>query len=574
MKNRKIFSLMMAGVLTLGVTGSCDESFLDQPPQGSYAYPSLTTQAGVEGMLINAYASLHGPAGTWYTTPINWVWGSVTSDEAYKGSEKIDQADVNPIQRFEVLPSNPLVRDKWNSIYNAIARANQVLQVLQDATGISDTDIARITAEARFLRGLSHLEAVKLYGNVPYVDELETEFKVPNDAPIWDKIEADFSFAYTTLPGTMSAVGRANKWAAAAYLAKTYMFESKFAQAKPLLEEIIAQGTTSAGVKYGLHAKYNDNFTIANENGKEAVFGMQFSVNDGSTTNGNYEMTLAYPAPIFTGCCGFYQPSQNLVNSYKTDANGLPLLDTFNDTDVANDEGLTSAQPFVEYTGTLDPRLDWTVGRRGIPYLDYGDHPGLNWIRDIGFSGPYSPKKNVFSVAERDEKLGGAAGWGWNNNAKNFILVRFADVILWHAECEAEIGSLAAATADVNMIRTRAANPAGFVREGNSPAGAPAANYLIGNYPTFASKDAALKAIRFERKLELAMEGHRYFDLVRWGIAEQVMDAYLAKEGTKRIEMLGGADFKPRNVHMPIPEDAINRSAVNGQPTLTQNDGY
>ncbi len=558
----------------LAAVTSCQDSFLEQPPQGLYAYPSLTTEAGVEGMLINAYSSLKGPAAAWYTSPINWVWGSVTSDEAYKGSEKIDQADVNPIQRFEVLPSNPLVSQKWNSIYNAVARANQVLIALQDAEGIEAATATRITGEARFLRGLSHFEAVKVFGNVPYVDETETEFKVPNTTPIWDKIEADFQFAYDNLPGTMDAVGRANKWAAAAYLAKAYMFQKKFTEAKPLLETIIAEGTTSAGEKYGLHEKFSDNFTVENENGKEAIFGMQFSVNDGSTTNGNYEMTLAYPAPIFTGCCGFYQPSQNLVNSYKTDANGLPLLDTFNDVDVDNDEGLTSAQPFTEYAGTVDPRLDWTVGRRGIPYLDYGDHPGLNWIRDIAFSGPYSPKKNVFSVAERDAGLGGAAGWGWNNSAKNFVLLRFADIILWHAECEAEVGTLAAATEDVNLIRARAANPDGFVREGNDPDNAPAANYFIDEYPTFASKDQALKAIRFERKLELAMEGHRYFDLVRWGIAEEVMDAYLAVEGTKRIECLGGTDFKPRNVKMPIPEDAIVRSFKDGQATLTQNDGY
>ena len=569
MKNKKIiFSLILT--LTLAITMSCEESFLDQPPLGSYPYPLLTTKQGIEGMLINAYASLKGPnGGAWYTSPVNWVWGSVTSDEAYKGSEKIDQPDVNPVQRFEVLPSSPIVRDKWNSIYNAIARANQVLKSLPDIEGLSAEDVTRITAEARFLRGLSHLEAVKLFGNVPYVDETELEYKNPNTTPIWDKIEGDFNAAYTSLDEVMPAIGRANKWAAATYLAKTYMFQGKFALAKPLLETIIASGKTSAGVQYGLHDKYQDNFTVASENGKEAIFGMQYSLD--ATTNGNYEMTLAYPAPIFTGCCGFYQPSQNLVNSFKTE-NGLPMLDDFNDTDMKNDEGLLSSEPFVEYTGTVDPRLDWTVGRRGIPYHDYGNHPGLSWIRDIGFSGPFSPKKNVFTAAEKSAGLGGAAGWGWNNSAKNFVLIRFADVILWHAECEAEIGTLQNATDDVNDIRLRASNTAGFVKEADGVT--PAANYDIELYTLFADKDAALKAIRFERKLELAMEGHRYFDLVRWGIAEEVMDAYLAEEGTKRIDALGGTDFKPRNVRMPIPEDAINRSFKDNAATLVQNEGY
>lgn len=627
MKNKKLIYSIMVSIM-LAMATSCEDSFLEQPPQGLFVYPSLTTKAGVEGMLINAYASLKGPNAAWYTSPVNWVWGSVTSDEAYKGSEKNDQSDVNPVQRFEVLPSNPIVRDKWNSIYNAVARANQVLSALADVEDISEADAARIAGEARFLRGLSHLEAVKVFGNVPYVDEAETEFKNTNTTSIWDKIEADFNDAYLSLPGTMDAVGRANKWAAAAYLAKTYMFQNKFSQAKPLLEEIMTQGTTSAGTSYGLEAKYGDVFRLANENGKEVIFAMQYSVNDGSTTNGGYEMTLAYPAPIFTGCCGFYQPSQNLVNSFKTDGSGLPFLDTFNDTDVPSDEIVLStdeweadaeyllgsfasrrdpATPHIDrvyrslsgtaaspntgndpasspgnwvldwvepYNTPFDPRIDWTVGRRDVPYLDYGDHPGRNWIRDMPFSGPYSPKKNVFSVAERDGGLGGAAGWGWNNSAKNFALLRFADVILWHAECEAEIGSLSIATDDVNRIRTRAANPAGFVTEGNDPTEIASGTYLIGNYPTFANKDFALKAIRFERKLELAMEGHRYFDLVRWGIAEQVMDAYLSEEGSKRAECLGNTDFKPRNVRMPIPEDAIVRSFKDGEATLQQNEGY
>jgi starch-binding outer membrane protein, SusD/RagB family len=574
MKNRKLKTYALITALVAGAAVSCDDSFLEQPPQGVFAYPSLTTSAGLEGMLINAYSQMKGSSAGWYTSPVNWVWGSAISDEAYKGSEKNDQADVNPLQRFEVLPGNPLVENKWRSIYNHVARANTVLAALKDAQGVGADQLIRIQGEARFLRGLSHLEAIKVYGNVPYVDENETEYKVPNNSPIYDQVAADFRFAYENLPGTMNAVGRANKWAAGAYLAKTLMFKGDFGAALTVLNDVIANGTTSAGVKYGLWDKFNDAFLIANENGKESVFGMQFSVGDGSTTNGNYEMTLAYPAPIFTGCCGFYQPSQNLVNSYKTDGSGLPLLDTFNDTDVTNDDGKLSTDAFTEHTGTLDPRIDWTVGRRGIPYLDYGDHPGRNWIRDQDFSGPYSPKKNVFSAAERDAKLGGAAGWGWNNSAKNFILMRFSDVILMAAECEAEAGTLANATTHVNTVRTRAANPAGFVKEGNLPAGAPAANYLIGNYATFGSKADALKAIRFERKLELAMEGHRFFDLVRWGIAKDVMNAYLAEEGTKRVVCLGGATFKDRNIYQPIPTYAITNSIKDGQPTLTQNPGY
>jgi hypothetical protein len=582
--NKNIIAYSLMGYLTIGLSISCSDSFLDQAPPGVFAQGGLTNKTGIEGMLINAYASMHGPAGSWYTSPVNWVWGSVTAGEAYKGSEKNDQSDVNPIERFEVLPSSPLIRSKWDATYNGVGQANKVLSVLPEVTDLSDADRTRIEGEAKFLRGFFHFEAKKVFGNVPYVDETASkpeDFKIPNSADIWDKIVADFKFAYDNLLPGASAVGRANKWAAASYLAKAYMFQNKFTEAKAVLDDVIANGTTQKGVKYALAPKFQDNFSTATENNSETIFSMQYSVNDGSTTNGNYEMTLNYPAPNFNGCCGFYQPTQDLVNSYKTDAAGLPLIDSYNASDVTSDEALLSTDPFVPYAGTLDPRLDWTVGRRGIPYLDWSLHPGHDWIRDVSFSGPYSPKKNTWSKSEQDAKTASAAGWGWNNNAKNFTYMRFADVLLMAAEAEAEVGSLAKAADYVNMIRTRAANPEGFVykfKDDTKPADGfstvPAANYVITTYPAFADKATALKAIHFERKLELAMEGHRFFDLVRWGTAEAEINAFLAFEGAKRVACLGGTTFTAKNKYMPIPEYAINQSFVDGVATLAQNPGY
>jgi hypothetical protein len=245
------------------------------------------------------------------------------------------------------------------------------------------------------------------------------------------------------------------------------------------------------------------------------------------------------------------------------------LFDTFNSTNVTNDQGLESSEVFVPHVGPLDPRLDWTVGRRGIPYLDWGPHPGYSWIRDQSYGGPYSPKKHVFY---QDEKTTGstATGWAQGANANNYALIRYADVLLMAAEAEVEANNLPRAIELVNMVRARAANPAGFVQSGALPA----ANYQVGLYTSFPSQDYAREAVRFERRLELAMEGHRFFDLVRWGIAAPVLNAYLTVEQTRR-QYLQGATFTPGvNEFYPIPFEEIINSMVAGERTLTQNPGY
>ncbi len=246
------------------------------------------------------------------------------------------------------------------------------------------------------------------------------------------------------------------------------------------------------------------------------------------------------------------------------------MLDTYNNTDVTSDELLASTDPFTPYAGTLDPRLDWTVGRRGVPYYDWGVHPGRNWIRKVDYGGPYTPKKNTYYKADIGS-LAGTVGWGFANNALNFTPMRFADVLLMAAEAEIEVGSMEVARTYINRVRARAA--ASPVLNG----AAPAANYLVNPYSAaFASKDQARKIVRFERKIELGMEGHRFFDLVRWGIADVVLNTeYFPKEGTRRVEALGGSTFvKGKHEYLPIPEFAVTRSINEGTPTLKQNPGY
>ncbi|MEJ7586162.1 MAG: RagB/SusD family nutrient uptake outer membrane protein [Ferruginibacter sp.] len=575
-------TLIILSVITLtALIYSCKKEFLEKTPQGVYDLGSLTNKKGVDGMLINAYATLDGIEGQQNGGASNWLWGSIRGGDAYKGTEFTDMVDANPIMRFELLPSVGQLPNKWSAIWDGVGGANQVLKILPLATDINAEDAKQIDAEAKFIRAFMLFEGKKAFGNIPYIDETVTDFKVPNtDAGgayvnIWPQIENDFKLAYDNLDEVRPQVGRANKWAAAAHLAKAYMFQNKFAEAKALFDVIIANGKTSNGLKYDLAANYHQNFRVLTENNAETVFSIQASYGDGANTNGNYDNTLNYPhgGSATTekpgACCGFFQPSQNLVNSYKTDATGLPMPDTYDNTDVTSDEPFTSNDAFTPYAGNLDPRLDWTVGRRGIPYYDWGLHPGRNWIRDYRYGGPYSPKKNTYYKSDIGT-LAGTVGWGFANNALNYTPMRFADVLLLAAEAEIEVGSLATATQYINRIRARAA--ASPVLNG----AAPAAKYLVTPYIALANKDAARKAVRFERKLELAMEGHRFFDLVRWGIADVVLNTeYFAKERIRRSSALGGAAFiKNQHEYLPIPEFAISNSLIDGTPTLKQNPGY
>lgn len=577
MKNKLILTGFIA-IISITIIVSCKKSFLEHVPLGYLDENTLANKKGVEGLLIGAYSLLdgYGAGGNWDASSSNWVYGSVVGGDAHKGSDAGDQGDIVPIQQYSSLATNNYFNNKWRTVYEAITRCNIVLKTMVKATDISAEDVKRITAEVRFLRGHYHFEAKKMWGNVPYVDENNTVLRPTNTADIWPNIEADFQAAYDDLPETMAQVGRANKWAAAAYLAKTKMFRKDFSGAKPILEAVIANGKNSLGVKYGLNAKFHDAFDADTKNSPEAVFSVQYSVNDGANgDNGGWGDVLNFP---YTGgpgtCCGFFQPTQDLVNSFQTTAAGLPIsVDNNYPTSgynvirtVKNDQGIKSSDPFTPDTRPLDPRLDWTVGRRGIPYLDWGPHPGQQWIRDQAYSGPYAPIKNVYKHSQ-EGVLTDKSFWTSGVTANNYTLIRFADVILWAAECEVEVGSLEKAREYVNIIRTRAANPQGFVQ------GSPA-TYVITNYSTpWTSQTDARKAVHFERKLELAMEGHRFFDLVRWGEAEATLNAYVAYEKTMRT-FLNNVTFEATDIYFPIPQSQIDQSSQDGAPTLTQNPGY
>ena len=641
MRYKKLALHIMTAILILY---SCTKDKLNQPALGLVDESALANKHGVEGLLIGAYSLLDGVSagtstfvGSWGSAASNWIYGSICGSEAYTGTQPGDASVINNIARFESTPSDEggNLDSKWRAVYEGIARANAVLRVMRQAKDISPNDTVQIHAEAVFLRAFYHFEAKKMWNNIPFVDETVTysagNYYINNDTS-WSFIESDLEYAMDSLPVIQSSVGRANKYAAEAFLAKAYMFEGKYQNAERLLLDLIENGKTARGDKYELEKKYGDNFDPETKNGSESVFSVQTSVNDfASGNNGNYGDVLNFPQNGGPGtCCGFFQPSQCLINHFKTDpVTGLPDLDHFNEKNVTNDEGYKSDSVFTPYTETLDPRLDWTVGRRGVPYLDWGPHPGMKWIRDQSYMGPYAPKKNTFKESQAGT-YSNVEGSYWTPGmvANNVNLIRYADILLWAAEAEVEIGDLDKARDYVNRVRARAADSSGWVKNDDNIPFAKRVTYSQAdfdmiNVPSFTDiqpfdwvvrkdlnqtwvllsvksngtkvwnayaapsykvdiyknawtdKEFARKAVRFERVLELGMEGHRFFDLVRWGIADQEINTYLQKEQTRRSFLNGAVFTKRKSEYFPIPQTEIDLSVdVHGVRHLIQNPGY
>lgn len=573
MKKIKIF---ISSVILFSGMYACSDSFLEVPPTGTLSKDQLTSTAGLEGSLIAAYAQLSALSQT-HSGPSNWLIGSIRGGDANKGTDPGDGTEMIPVQRYEYVSTDQVAGNVYQSYFDGVARSNAVLSLLKEAQpSVKDDVKARIGAEARFIRGHFYFQLKRNFNMVPYVDEnigvgngIE---KVKNDQDLWPKIEADFKAAYDALPETSSSVGRANKWAAGAYLAKTYLYQKKYAEAKALFDLIIANGKTTGGKKYALLPKYSDLYRVANDNNAESVFAVQATVKSGSGNNANGDLQLNFIQGVDPGtCCGFFQPSFEFVNSFRTDANGLPLLDNSYNSPanaVKNDMGIKSDQPFTLDAGPLDPRLDHSIGRRGIPFLDWGPHTGFSMIRNQPNGGPYSPKKYIFTKAEKAAGLTETGGWGHQTyNAYNVTIIRFADVLLMAAEAEIEVGSLQKALEYTNMVRGRATNASDFVMID----GKPAANYKIGLYQSFPTKEYARAAVRFERRIELGMEGYRFYDLVRWGEDVEAINRYLKYDQVLLPGAFGGATYTANKALFPIPQSQID---LVGKDILKQNPGY
>ena len=579
MKYKYIVALSFLTFMSLG---SCGEDFLYKAPQGSIDENALTNANGVDLLVTNAYANL--TENDWGASVFNWTFGGMYGGDANKGSDANDQSVLNTMELYTTLASNGYIDQKWRWVYKGVKRANKAIQVMANVTDMPEAVRKSRTGELKFLRALFYFEGIKVFGPfIPWVDEAITENNplIHNDKDIYSNVLADLDDAITNLPNTQDTPGRVNVWAAKALKAKILMQKGDMAAAKPILKDVIENGKTSNGLAYGLEDDLDANFSSYTDNGKESIFAVQFSVD--TNNNGNVGMSLCYPhggsgAP--GGCCGFYQPSNELANSFKVDANGLPLLDN----SYRNGDPVSYRNPSTEASAPLalnnnqipvDPRLDFAIGRFGIPYKDWGT-PKNGWVRDAANGGIYLPKKHVYSKAEEEAGLAsGGFSDGWApGSAMNLQYLSLRDCILLYAECLANDGELSQAMNQVNKIRTRAGLEPNIIKIN----GVPAANYKIATYPTthaaFTDKATCIKAVRMERKLELAMEGQRWFDLSRWGgeyMAGAIKDyvdfekKYLAKFAT--------ASYLPAAKTMfPIPDVQIQTMGndESGKPYLTQ----
>jgi hypothetical protein len=466
-------------------------------------------------------------------------------------------------------------------VYEGVVRTNATLRLLKEVqtakpTEIDDATAKGITGEAIFLRAYFHFEAYRMWGNVPYYREDDEDFKKPALAAdaVPAEIIKDLDQAISLLGTTPrnGDKGRATQWTAKAYKGRVQMYAGQFAAALTTLREVRTSGP------YALEQSFDRVWTGFSDfaNGKETIFAYQASINDGEPNgnNANYGERLNFPhsgSPF--GCCGFHQPSQNLVNYYRVDAQGLPLALSDPNWN-SNDANFTSSN-----LAPVDPRLDYTVGRDGVPYKDWGPHAS-GWIRAPAYGGPYSPKKNV-----QEKASGNVSSVGWQpsqQNGVNIHLFRYADLLLLLAEAEVEAGSLENARTIVNQIRTRA----GALVQGPGtdrasiavPINDPRitwATYRIGTYTTpFASQADARAKVRAERRLELAMEGQRLFDLRRWGLMETTLNAYIAVEKNRRLFLAAAEPVTQKHRLYPIPNIQIELSKASGQQTLKQNPGW
>ncbi|HET9502493.1 MAG TPA: RagB/SusD family nutrient uptake outer membrane protein [Hymenobacter sp.] len=575
MKFLKLTALSL-GLLTTSF-GCSDKEFLNVDPKGTLTDDQLNTPTNIDKQVIAAYSQLGNDV---YYCPYSsmWPYGNIRSGDAYKGGG--GTADVDGFHFYETFSFNRVdnsnTNDLWTLLYIGVSRANDALRRLNNVSATDMPTKAIRQGEARFLRAHFYFQLKSVFKFVPYIDETVTpgqEGTVGNTTltndQLWTKIADDFRFGVANLPASQSEIGRATKGAAQAYLAKTLLYQayvqgtnnavtsidaSKLTEVNSLCDAVIASG------KYALNADFATNFQSTGDNGPESVFQIQFSRNDGTakgrTQRGN---ELNYPMNPDYGCCSFHQPSQNLINAFKTDATtGLPR---FNDYNTSGD--LTTAADFL--ANPVDPRLDHTVAIVGHPFkYDPNFVFQQSWVR--------VPQVYGYNLSMKESVLPTDPSFQKNppfmSSSKNWNVIRYADVLLWKAEALIELNRPADALPYINQIRTRALNSTGLLKQAN---GLATSNYKIGLYPSAGfTQSYAREALRYERRMEFAMEGFRFFDLTRWGIAATTLNTYFAKEKNLR-QYLSTANFTAgRDEYLPIPLTQINLS----RGLYKQNNGW
>lgn len=553
-------------VLALVGTTSCSDFLDDQKPQGVLDSDMVKDPSNVDNLVISAYA-VFTTAEDINSSFSMWNF-DVRSDDAYKGGNGTSDGDVFHQLEIEqgVLTTNWNINDMWVRLYNCISRVNSAISVLETTSDSYQLKAQRL-GEMKFLRAYAHFLLKRLYKNIPFIMDANlkqedyntlsnTEFT--NDEG-WQQIINDVEYAYSVLPVKQTDKGRPSKAAAAAFLTKAYLYKAyrqddaasnqvTSINREDLLKVIEYSNPDiySAG-GFDLEPDFHNNFRPETqyENGVESIWAMQYSINDGTkygNLNWSYGLIVPNIPGVTDGGCDFYKPSQNLVNAYRTDADGHPFIDTFNNKD-------------YDLTQDADPRLFLTVGLTGLPYefnSKYMMDASATWSRSNGLYGYYvTLKQNV------DPDCGYLVKGSWWGTPMNRIVFRYADVLLERAEAYAQLNETGEAIKLVNEIRKRAKQSTGMIANYPSDYGV---KFNISTYNGSYSQEDALKIVKMERRLEMGMESERFFDLVRWGEAEKVLNKYFAEE-TNNCSIYGDAHFTAnKNEYLPIPFSQVAAS--------------
>ncbi len=553
-------------VLALVGTTSCSDFLDDQKPQGVLDSDMVKDPSNVDNLVISAYA-VFTTAEDVNSSFSMWNF-DVRSDDAYKGGNGTSDGDVFHQLEIEqgVLTTNWNINDMWVRLYNCISRVNSAISVLETTSDSYQLKAQRL-GEMKFLRAYAHFLLKRLYKNIPFIMDANlkqedyntlsnTEF---NNDEGWQQIINDVEYAYSVLPVKQTDKGRPSKAAAAAFLTKAYLYKA-YRQDDPSSNQVTSINREdllkvieysnpdiySAG-GFDLEADFHNNFRPETqyENGVESIWAMQYSINDGTkygNLNWSYGLIVPNIPGVTDGGCDFYKPSQNLVNAYRTDADGHPFIDTFNNKD-------------YDLTQDADPRLFLTVGLTGLPYefnSKYMMDASSTWSRSNGLYGYYvTLKQNV------DPDCGYMVKGSWWGTPMNRIVFRYADVLLERAEAYAQLNETGEAIKLVNKIRLRAKQSTGMIANYPSDYGV---KFNISTYNGSYSQEDALKIVKMERRLEMGMESERFFDLVRWGEAEKVLNKYFAEE-TNNCSIYGDAHFTAnKNEYLPIPFSQVAAS--------------
>lgn len=563
----KSFKIYIAALFSACMV-SCDD-FIDVPPTGvvdgdlAYSQPDKMVNA--------AYASL---GDCWYNYPFNlWPYGDLSSDDCLKGGGGTTDTGYHPMEIWSTLTSTPGELDElWYRLYCNISRCNRALVSLEEhgVESLGQATAEQRVGEVHFLRGHSYFKLLTMFRQIPWIDEEVFKNNLQEQTPnnqftyeeLFGKVINEFELAYNALPmETKDGGGRANKVAAAAYLAKCYLtlawgdgYEAtdgvNFINQK-YMDKVVEYTNVVANSSYGYLADFGDIFLPEYKNSSESVFAVQTS----QYTEDNTRYGRANWSNMLNGCwgmwsCGwdFHKPSQNLVNAYKT-RNGLPMFDDYDKEDEYPVNGVSSAQKW-------DPRLFHTVGMPSFPYKYESEYMMTTEnSRTPNTYGFYTSLKDV------PQRSGGETFDGsWQAFAMNDYVFRYTDVMLMRAEALIEVGRMEEARGIINDIRQRAANSI-------EKHIAYAKDFCeISLYPAsdFDTKEKARTRLRWERRLEMAMESSRYFDLRRWGVASEVLNAYFEKEmdssydGVKYGQYYQDAHYTAgKNEFYPIPYNQL-----------------